>query len=224
MYNCHIRGGTMNKKACVWVILTGLIAAPALGERLPQILPQDEEVRRTNRFMTQLYAMHKRIIDGREVRTTSKIGGYYRQPDFYREMKYYDAASGRLFSKIQWETEYPERIHAIEVYVYDDQNRVLRDFAGWFLPQGRNAPRDTFINLHAYNRELHAYRQFDALDNRTYEFCEGTYMGKAVRISLWENDIIDAQEAPKSVMATPQYRACFAGIPVSSAGKYLTPQ
>lgn len=214
----------MSKAVFICVTVLGLIAVPALADRMQPVLPQNDNVQRMNRFMQELYGLHQKLIDGLKVRTTSQIGGYARQPKFYKEVRYYDAASGRLLSKIEWETAHPDRIHSIEVYVYDDRNRVVRDFAGWYLPQARNAPRDTFINLHAYNDGLHAYRQFDALDNRTYEFCEGSYQGRPASLALWEQDIIDALDEPKSVMTTALYKACFAGLPVTSAGKYLTPQ
>ena len=81
----------------------------------------------------------------------------------------------------------------------------------------------TTINFHAYAGKLHAFRQFDASNNRTYERCEGSYRGKEVNIDLDESDIIEFEGEPKTVMTTALYRKCFAGLP-KRAGKYLTPQ
>ncbi len=186
--------------------------------------PNADHVQRWNWFARAVYALHKKWIAGRHIQTETRIGGYYREPKFYREVKYYDKNTGRLVSIIQWERERPDRIHWIEVYIYDDKGRVTRDFSAAFLPHSRTAPQSTFINLHAYNGGLHAFRQFDATDNRTYEYCKGTYQGKPLEISLWETDIIELEGEPGTIMTTPEYEACFAGLPVESAGKYLTPQ
>ena len=206
------------------VLALAVTPALSLADETKSISPNVDHVASWNRFAEAVYALHEKTIAGRDIKTISRTGGYSRQPKFYKEVSYYDKKTGRLVSKIEWEREHPDRIHSIEVYVYDDKGRVIRDFSTWFLPNYRNAPRATFINLYAYHDKLRAYRQFDATDNRIYEFCKGTYQGKPVEISLWELDIIDLEGEPGTIMTTPEYKACFKGLPVKSAGKYLTPQ
>ena len=206
------------------VVLFAALAAPAGADEMRPLDPDAGHVERWNWFVDAVYALHKQRIRGRKIRTTAEIGGYFRQPEFYKEVKYFDADSGEHISTIQWEREHPDRIHAIEVFVYDKKGRVMRDYSALFLTHSRNAPQQTLINLHAYNQGLHAFRQFDATDNRIYEFCEGLYRGKAVEIRYDEVQIIEYEDDPKSPMSRPEYKACFAGLPVKSAGVYLTPQ
>lgn len=207
-------------------VALAIAASAAAAQSVPPVAPNAGHVERWNRFADAVYALHQKITAARRITTEERIGGYYRWPKFYREVKYRDADSGRLLSIIQWERERPERIHWIEVYVYDERGRVVRDYSAAYLPFSRTAPQQTIITFYAYNHggRLRAYRQFDATDNRIYEFCEGTYRGEPVRIDLWELDIIEETGKPGGVMTTEAYRACFEGLPVESAGKYLTPQ
>ena len=106
--------------------------------------------------------------------------------------------------------------------MHDDQGRVVRDYAAAYLPEGRNAPIQTLINLHAYNGGLHAFRQFDASGSRIYEFCEGNHGGEPVRLQLFEEDLVGTSEAAERILASPVYSACFEGLP-AQAGRYLDP-
>ena len=214
----------MQKLSTFVIGLIGLLAIPVLAADTEYLKVQDDQVATTNAFINSVLALHKRTIAEHQTRSVEETGGYRGYPDFYREVRYYDRETGQLLSKVQWERANPERLHAIEVYVYDDNGRLVRDFSGWFLPNGRNAPRDTWITLHAYNNGLHALRQFDALDNRIFEKCEGEYAGKEVSISLWELDIAVGEDKKDGVMKSSLYRKCFAGLPMASAGRYLTPQ
>ncbi|MEJ2345491.1 MAG: hypothetical protein P8076_07900 [Gammaproteobacteria bacterium] len=183
----------------------------------------NERVRVWNQFARDCLTLHKRLLQQHEVRETTRIGGYDRNPKFYKEISYYDRASGKLLSRIQWEREHPDRLHSIEVYVRDAGGRVQRDFAAAYLPAYRNAPVQTLINLHGYNGQLHGFRQFDASGEPTYEYCEGSYHGKPVQIRLFEDDLYGSDPATEALMASPQYKACFEGVP-AAPGKYLTPQ
>ena len=111
-------------------------------------------MQRWNGFVDRLHRLHQQQIQGRKIRETEQFGGYARLPEFYREVSYFDADSGRLLSRIQWEREHPERIHTIEVYVYDDAGRVARDYMAWYLPHARNAPREATVNLYHYEGGL----------------------------------------------------------------------
>lgn len=175
-----------------------------------------------NQFAADCLALSHRLVASRAVRTQSHIGGYQGRPDFYREENVYDQTTGKLISKVQWERENPSRLHAIEVYVRDQQGRTVRDYAAAYLPDYRNAPMQTLINLHAYNGELHSFRQFDASGDRTYEFCEGNYRGKPVQIRLFENDLFGNSPRVDQLMASKLYQTCFQGIP-ANADAFLKP-
>ncbi len=207
---------------CLMALLAGGVAA-AQTRTAPDTVPVDDQrVRQWNAFADDLYRLHQRQTAGRQIRETEQVGGYARLEGFYREVSYYDAANGRLLSRIQWERENPERIHTIEVYVYDDRGRVARDYMAWYLPHFRNAPRQTTINLHHYDGELHGWRQFDASDNRIYERCTQLPDGKVV-LELWGEDRIDHAEENPRVVNSREYRRCFGGLE-KTAGKFLQPQ
>jgi hypothetical protein len=209
-------------RLCALALLT-VLCATARAE-LPPIDPDATHTERWNWFAGAVLALHEQRIAGREIETRRRIGGYARRPAFYEEVKYIDAASGQLLSVIQWEREQPDNLHWIEVYVRDEAGRVVRDYSAAFLPTSRSQPQQALINLHAYNGGLHAFRQFDATDNRIYEHCEGELNGEPVRIRLFELDIIRMRGEPGTVMASPEYQACFEGLPQDSAGPYLTPR
>lgn len=202
-----------------------LVLGPASAAKpVPPLDPDADHVTRWNWFADALYALHEKQLAAHRIKTVEHIDGYYRDPEFYHETRYIDAVSGRLLSVVQRERAEPENIHSIEIYVHDKQGRVIRDYSVLFLPHSRSAPQHTLINLHSYHGELHAFRQFDATDNRLYEFCQGRYQGKAVEIRLDEFDVIELQGRHGTIFDTPAYRACFQGLPVESAGNYLTPQ
>jgi hypothetical protein len=211
--------------AIVAMALVFSLQATALQaeDGVKSILVDLTHTERWNRFADKLIELHKQLISETEVRTTEKTGGYYRRPDYYKEVRYFDKKNGRLLSKVQWETEHPELVHSMEVYIYDQQGRVTRDYLVSYLVEGRAAPMQALINFHAYNGELHAFRQFDASNNRTYEHCEGSDNGKVIDISLGESDILQLEDLPKSVMTSPTYKKCFKGV-VTTARDYLTPR
>jgi hypothetical protein len=222
----HQRGIAMKKyllSVSAWGLLMTTLPA---GAEVRAIQPDQEQAQRWREFLRQAYLLHQRQIAGRPVRTEEKIGGYRDDPEFYREVHYYDARDGRLLASIQWERRHPERIHAIRVNVHDNRQRVIRDYSGWYLPHHHDtAPRGAWVNLHAYNSELHAYRQFDASNHRTYEYCRGTFQGKPVDISLSDIELIEEERKGRDgILASPAYRACFRGLGADGAGVYLTPQ
>jgi len=214
----------VKKKIISCLFMLNLVTLPVLADSVRPINPNEDHVSRWKWFVDAVYALHKKQIAGRDIKTEVTKGGYARLPDFYTATKYFDKKTGRHLSTVMMETEKPDLIHSIEVYVHDNKNRVIRDFGGSYLTHSRAAPQQTLINLHAYNGKLHAFRQFDATDNRIYEYCKGTYKGKKVEISLDDMEILEYEDLVKSPMTTPVYKACFKGLPVKSAGKYLTPQ
>lgn len=214
----------MNKSILVVFSLMVVVTTSVLADTIRPIKPNEDHVSRWNWFVDAVHALHKKNIKGKDVEIETTTGGYARLPKFYQKKKYIDKKTGRHLSSVYWETEKPDLLHSIEVYVYDNKNRVIRDFAGSFLTHSRAAPQQTLISLHAYNNGLHAYRTFDATDIRIYESCKGKYRGKNIEISFDDMEILEYADEPKSPMTTPIYKACFKGLPTKSAGKYLTPQ
>ena len=203
----------------VLVSLGALVQAAAKPEPMKQ---DNVHIRTWNQFMVDILALHERRIAGQTVKINSKVGGYANQPDFYTEQEFVDA-KGRLLARLQWERKHPENLHAIELFIHDEQGRVIRDYAGAYLPHYRNAPTQTLVSLHQYNGKLHAFRTFDASAEFIFESCSGAYQGKVVNIAL----DIDEKEAlfgkPDSIITSKRYTACFQGLG-QTAGIYLQPQ
>ncbi|MDX1823812.1 MAG: hypothetical protein R3354_03790 [Thiohalomonadales bacterium] len=181
----------------------------------------NQHIRTWNRFAEQVYALHQQLIQIDEIHKEVRHGGYAQMPEFYREERFYEG--DRLISKVQWEKANPDQLHTIEVYIYDDQGRVTRDYIVAYLPTYRNAPVQTLISLHRYQDGLHAFRSFDASGYRVVERCTGNLNGRDVNLLLDEDEIYEAQGDPQGIMASATYRACFGNLQ-TEAGKYLTPQ
>ena len=170
-------------------------------------------VRNWNKFADRLVQLHMLQISNRSVSQTERIGGYKGNEKFYRELVYTDKNTGKVVSKIQWEREHPERVHMVEVNVFDENNNIIRDYLAAYLPLHRNAPIQTIINLHAYKDNLHAFRQFDASGEKIYEYCGENLGEEKVRLSLLEDDLTDNNP----VYDTELYKKCFDSIPESSS-------
>ena len=202
------------------VSLAGLLVIGTVQAAEP--LKQDNQhIRNWNRFAEQVYALHQQLTQADNIRKEIRHGGYAQRPEFYREERFY--RGDRLISKVQWEKAKPDQLHAIEVFIYDEQGRVNRDYIAAYLPTYRNAPTQTLISLHRYQGELHAFRSFDASGYRVVERCTGRLHGKEVHLLLDEDEIYEAQGDPQSIMASETYQACFGDLP-TEAGKYITPQ
>ena len=202
--------------------LAFLTASVGAREDTRSVQVNEDQVKRLNAFADKLHRLHQQQLQGRKIRETEQFGGYARLPEFYREVSYFDADSGRLLSRVQWERENPDRIHGIEVYVYDDRGRLARDYMAWYLPHYRNAPRQTAVNLHHYEGDLHGWRQFDGVGVRTYEKCTRV-PGEKLVFELAEERIEQAEETPGSVAHTQDYKRCFGGLE-KTVGEFLQPQ
>lgn len=178
----------------------------------------EQEVRQWNDFAKNLYALHERQIKGRKVKQQERVGGYHEMPDFYREVSFFDSASERMLSRVQWEKAQPDTLHQIEVFVYDGGGRLVRDYIARYLPVHRNAPRQTLINLHHYGKGTHGFRQFDASGNRILEQCRGD---DKLLIELNEDEIEQLEANPARADAT--YKKCFGDLP-KTASAYLIPR
>lgn len=207
--------------------LVAIVCGVALSfSALADVRPMKEDkthVNTWNDFATALFQLHKRQLKGRKIRKTSVVGGYSGRPAFYKEVSYIDADSGKMLSRIQWEKENPTRIHTIEVFIYDKQGRMVREFSAAFLPDYRNAPTQTLINFYAYNGKLTGMRQFDAGNDLIYENCKGEFKGKKVNIRLFEEDLHGSDSDIEKLMKSKLYKTCMKGLP-AKAGKYLMPQ
>jgi hypothetical protein len=221
-------------------VIIGLLLAASHGGDVHAAT--DAHSRKWNAFVDAVYAFHQQRLETHDIRTTTAVGGYPRHPDFYDDVSYYDAKTGRLLSKVLWQRDnggtldwakshlgiQPPRdrdhLHSIEVYIYDDKGRVIREYSATYLPNYRGAPTQTLVFLHRYNGDLHAFRSFDASGIPQYEKCTGTWMGKAVDIELDEDEIFELRTGGGTETSrSPAYRACFAGLP-EQAGDYLTPR
>jgi Tfp pilus assembly protein PilF len=182
------------------------------------------KVKAWNGFADALYAVHQQRSQGKDIRTEESEGGYAGMPKYYREVNYFDRGNGQKLTNIQWERERPQLVHAIELYIYDAQGRVLRDYYARYLPIYRNAPVQTLINFHQYHDALHGYRQFDASGDRLYEQCTGNYQGKDIFLSIDEGNLPSAAAIQSNSAQLPgAYTACFGGLPLE-AGKYRDPK
>lgn len=188
--------------------------------RAAQVDVNEQQVKTWNRFSETLLNLHKQQLNGREIRKTEEAGRYggeMAKNYSYKDIEYYDAKTGRLLSRVRWDGDKPDIYHIVEVFVYDDAGRLVRDFSSIYLPWARNAPIRTFVNLHRHSGDLHAYRQFDASGRRLYEQCKGRVSDETIEISL------DSQDITAQATASPEYKVCFAAMP-ETAGDYLTPQ
>jgi len=201
-------------------LLLAAFSAFAADVQTKQMQVDEDHVTSWNRFAGNVYDLHARQIADRDIRQTQVTGLYNGTAASgygYQEVSYYDARTGLLLSRVRVDRDRPKILHSVEVFLYDEQGRLARDFAALYLPWSQNAPMRTLINVHQFNRALHAYRQFDASGERVYEQCKGTHSGMKVDISL------EQQEINARSTASDAYQACFAGVQ-QMAGIYRTPQ
>ncbi|MFO8024640.1 hypothetical protein [Thiohalophilus sp.] len=173
-----------------------------------------------NRFADQTLALHRQLIDEQDVERQTTTGGYAHLPEFYRQESYFH--DGELISRVQWEIESGD-LHVIEVFIRDDEGRVVRDYTAAYLPEYHNAPTQTLVSFHAYNNGLHAFRSFDASGELNVERCSGTHEGERVELLVDQGSVFGSTEQDPELQQTPLYQRCFAGLP-EKPGKYLQPQ
>ncbi len=192
-----------------YLILAAGMSACASANAAPLAAPE---------FHRAVYALAEQELAKAPTRVETESGEYagsaaaqYR----YTESRYYDAQSGRLIARIRRDANKPEALHIIEVNIYDQQGKVVRDYGSISLPWAPQLPVRTMINLHHYAGELHSFRQFDMYGDAVYESCSGRFQNRPLRLDL-EGAEIAAQAN------TPTYRACFDGLS-SQALAYLNP-
>lgn len=187
------------------------------------IKEDNHHIRRWNGFADKLLELHDILIRQQPHTVKKRLGGYAHLKNFYREFKYINKKTGKLVSQLQWEKAYPDNLHTIEIYIYDEYGRIKRDYSAAYLPEYRNAPTQTLISLHTYNGLLHAFRSFDASGDHILDRCTGRYNSKTINILLDEDELYEGRFQKDGVMQSDTYKACFKGLPVK-AGKYINPQ
>lgn len=209
----------LNLWCFLFVVLLASGSAQSIAAIRSEAMQNDlEHINSWNEFADAVYKLHQAQIKNKPYRTTSTRGGYPDNPDFYIETRYFDSKSGRLLSRVQRESRNPERVHVVEVFIHNQQGKVVRDYLAAYLPQFRNAPIQTLINFHSYKSGLHAFRQFDASGARIYEQCRGRLDDEDVFLSLEEHEF----DQGEPVLSTREYQRCFDTIP-KVAGRYLKP-
>lgn len=180
------------------------------------------QIMQWNKFAEQVYVLHKKQIINKAVVTKKSVGGYAQYPEYYIETNYFDKKTGLLLSRIQREQKNFNNIHLIEVFIYNEDNRLIRDYMAAYLPEYRNAPIQTLINFHYSDNELRSYRQFDASGNRIYEQCQGSHFDTKFMISLEEHEIPNNAGILPASVSNELYLACFNQLS-ATAGKYIIP-
>ncbi|MCK5360131.1 MAG: hypothetical protein KAJ95_05860 [Gammaproteobacteria bacterium] len=196
-------------------------APPACAdEKYPDTLHQRHQL--WNAFVDKLYLLHRNRLADDNYYTNENIGGYGGQIDnleYYREVHYYDRDSRQLLSTVKWNETYPFGIHMIDVFIYDDSGRVLREYSATYLPSRYTSPAETLIILHNYNDSLHSFREFDASNVQLYEQCEK--LNGEIVFALHYVDIPDSLSQLEKEKQQ-DYRACFGHV-AESAGIYIDP-
>lgn len=192
------------------MLLLAIFIAPASGQSASIDQPK---------FHQSLYELHQQIIKDKQLRLVESEGQYngsaaekYR----YRDTKYFDAANGRLLSHVIRDADKPDVIHIVEVNIYDDNGKIVRDFGSISLPSAPQRPIRTFLNFHRYNQSLHSFRQFNDSGEVTYESCTGLLGKFKVNISL------DGADIKPATTSSQEYKTCFEGTE-SAWADYVVP-
>ncbi len=182
----------------------------------------NQHIRKWTAFAKDTLKLHHKLIKKHRHKIEKSTGGYAGNKDFYIEENYISHKTGKLLSKVQWEKTNPDVMHTIEVYVHDNNNRIVRDFVAAYLPGYHNAPVQTLISFHQYSGKLHGFRSFDASGDKILERCEGEYKGKPFDFILDEDDLY-AAEMEGNPIEEKMYALCVGKLP-TKLGKYITPQ
>jgi len=196
-------------------------------QNLSKMTADQKQVTQWNNFSDELYALHKWQLSKHRIRTTRssggyKQGGYLGGKDFYQEVRYIDVETDKLLSVIQWETDNPQQVHSMEVYIYDDAGNLNVDYLVAYLPAFRNAPVQTLINFHSAGDGLNAFRQFDASGELIYEQCSGQHLDGEVDISLEDYELTTPGTESAGLMNSETYLACFGELS-AEVGGYISP-
>jgi len=203
-------------------ILTALLLA-----HVPlQAAPHSTAVQ-SNQFAQSLVTVSEHLAKGRDVIVEVKLGGYSgvtNNLEFYREITTRERDSGKLISKILWENNKPDNLHGVEVYVYDEDGRLLREYQATYLPYPdmRKAPYFTQLVRHVYIGDLHVTREFDANGWPLYEDCHGRLNERQISIGYEYEESPNSPEDIEDPQLRADYRACFGEFP-NRPGPFTNP-
>lgn len=196
-----------------------LISFNSIASSDESVQVDKQRVNLWNTFVDDTYKLHLEQIKSKNISTSKRSGSYHRLPDFFQEVKFYDTKKNTLLSRIEWETKQPKKIHSIEVRVHDKDNNIIREYSASYLPEFRNAPYQTLINLHHYSDSLHSFRQYDASNNLIYEVC----VSNDKKEKIFEHDDYEIPDNfQQGVGKNKTYQQCFQQLP-RSAGIFLYP-
>ena len=204
----------------LFISITGYTA-----DQMMSVGTEDMQTTVWNKFANTLYRLHKNIANKNDLIITSKHGSYGGElfgHINYNESEYVRKEDNLLISRIRKIKGGHGNFHTLEVYIYDEQGRVTRDYVAAYLPKFRNAPYQTLINLHYYDDDLHAYRQFDASGRRIFESCNGSIFNEEVELLLEDYEIPDHISELDGALRQEAYRSCFGQIP-KDVGMYIDP-
>lgn len=221
----YMSGSRRARRYLVVVILACLsVACTSNSDDQAYTMSTNPKLRQWNAYVDGLLRFNEKRLAQVEHVVEETIGGYggvMNDMEYFRDIRAYDASSGKLLSSIKWETRNPEVLHMVDIYVYDDQGRLLREYNASYLPGHTNAPYETMINLHYHDEDLHSFRQFDASGEVLYQQCTGKIGDQPVALAH------EYYEMPDSLSDVPAhlrevYRACFDEVP-DTAHPYTDP-
>ena len=176
-----------------------------------------------NGFVDKLYRLHKKTLDEHDYYTIERIGGYGGRTnnlEYYREVHYHDRKTSQLLSIVKWALAYPFGIHMIDVFAYDKEGRLKREYSATYLPSRHTSPSETLITLHYYKGNLHSFREFDASNIHLYEQCSNIEDDSVIFAFHYEDIPDSLSELEKDKQEA--YRACFSHT-ANTAAPYTDP-
>lgn len=182
----------------------------------------NQHIRKWNAFVQDAIKLQKKLIKNEPCHVKRTVGGYAGNKDYYIQEQYISKKTGNLVCQLQWEKANPEVLHSIQVYVHDDEGRVIRDYTAAYLPGYDNAPVQTLISFHQYSGKLHGFRSFDASGDLTLERCEGEHKGEAFEFLLDEDELYAASMNGNPIEENV-YSLCVGNL-TDKLGKYIKPQ
>ena len=182
----------------------------------------NRHIREWNTFADDALKLQKELVKNDACDIKRSVGGYAGNKDFYIQEQYISKKTGKLVCQLQWEKANPEVLHSIEVYVHDDEGRVIRDYTAAYLPGYNNAPVQTLVSFHQYKDKLHGFRSFDASGDMILERCQGEHKGEAYEFLLDEDDLYAAFMNGNPIEENI-YSSCVGSLP-EKPGKYIKPQ
>jgi len=213
----------MSRLSVLYKIFTFILVIPFMFSVASATEPMNDDnkhARIWNKFAKDCLSLHKKLTDGKNLQVKERVDRYINKDIFFTEYSYFD--EGRLISQVQWEDGNQNLLHNIEVYLYDEKGRVIRDYISAYLPLYHDTPVQALISFHHYNAALHAFRSFDASGDIVLERCTGkNKKGQPVNFILDEDDLYNDDDG---IIGSGDYNECFAGFKQNKLGKYIVPQ